>query len=265
MNSGPKSGSRSKVFWIAITFAAVLAWAFGFQTWAWHEARRMDKSDPCLALIPRSLPDESSSRGAAIKQTYFGYEFEAPWPRPVAAKQAPFLVDLIFHGDYAVVFFNPAERRNLLDDTTAIERHPNMKDAMAAMIGRDAAQSNYDFFRNIFNITPAQVLPTLSKREANRRLTLLRMKGIDCGRKPSAFYFFQFQNLRCFQIGDPAVERSFEVRCFDPSDHELSFLFGVRENSGLKMSQMEVNRVIQSLRPAQLPSSQPTGTNRSNN
>jgi len=254
MTTRPKFGTPSNVFWILITFAAVLVWAFWFQTWAWHEARRMEKLDRCLALIPRPLPDESASQAPAIKQAYFGYEFETPWPGPETTKQNSALVDLIFHGDYGVLFWNPAERHNLLENPSAVAPHPNMKDAMGAILGGDAVQSNYDLLKSQLNMTPAKVLPALSRREANRRLALLRMKGaLECSRKPAGFYFFQSENLKCIQTGDPALDSPIEVRCFDPGDHEFNFLFSTRKDSGLRISQLEINRVIQTLRPAAAP------------
>src|SRR5271170_2735325 len=107
MTSQLKFGTPSNVFWIVMTLVAVLVWAFWFQTWAWHEARQMEKSDPCLAIVPRPLPDASASQAAAIKQAYFGYEFEVPFPGPETARAYSSTsfgtATLVFHSDYGLV------------------------------------------------------------------------------------------------------------------------------------------------------------------
>jgi hypothetical protein len=261
MTSDPKIGAASNVFWIAITFAAALVWAFWSQTWAWHEARQMEKSDACLAPVPGPLPDQSASRAAGSKQTYFGYEFEIPWSAPETIKQTSTLVNLVFRGDFGVVFWNPAERHNFIHDVTTNGQRLEMRKFLGAVIGRDAAQSDYNFLRGQLEATPSQVLPMQSKREANSRLTLLRMKSLDCSQKPSAFYSFKWQELKCFQIGDASKDFHIEVRCFDLDDREFNFLFGVRKGSSLKISQWDVNRVVQTLHPAERSSTKPAATN----
>jgi len=118
----------------------------------------------------------------------------------------------------------------------------------------EAVRSDYDFLKSELEATPNQISPMQSRRKANQRLTLLRMKGqLDCNRKPAAFYFFRSQNLKCIQIGDPSVDGLIEVRCFNPEDHEFNFIFSVRKDSGLKISQLDINRVIQTLHAAPVP------------
>jgi len=254
--------TASNIFWIIVAFAAVIVWAFWYQTWAWHEARQMEKLDPCLDLIPHSLPDQSASREAAIKQVYFGYQFEVPFPGPETATTYSSTyfatATLVFHADYGVVFRDPEGQHNFIHDLTADGHRPNMKAFLGTRLGKDAARSDYDFLKSQLDTTPNQISPMHSKREAIQRLTLLRMKGaIHCSRKPVAFYLFQSQNLRCIQMGEPAVDGFIEVRCFNPGDQEFNFIFSVRKGSGLKLSQLDINRVIQTLRPVPAPTNQP--------
>jgi hypothetical protein len=266
MTSDPKIGTASNVFWIAITIAAALAWAFWFQALAWHEARQMGKSDACLALVPGPLLEQSATRTAGSRQTYFGYEFEIPWPAPQKVKQTSTLVDLVFRGGFGAVFWNPAERHNFIHDVTANRQRLEIRNFLGAVIGRDAARSDYNFLKGQLEVTPDQISPMQSRRDANSRLTLLRMKSVDCSQKPSAFYSFKWRELNCFQIGDPSKDFHVEVRCFDSGDREFNFLFGVRKGgSSLKISQADINRVVQSVRPAAAPSPQPTAPDKPKN
>lgn len=210
----------------------------------------MEKLDSCLALTLGPLPQEEASQSPGSKQTYFGYEFEAPWPQPERVVASSSMVDLVFHGDYGVIFWNPAERHNLIAQLTADIQQPKLKMELETVIGKDAARSDYDWLRGELDMTPKQISPALSKRGAVQRLTLLRIKSTECTNKPSAFYAFQSQNVKCLQIGDPSKDRSIEVRCFDPSDREFNFHIGARKDSGLHVTQMDINRMIQTLRPA---------------
>lgn len=216
----------------------------------------MEKSDPCLALTLGSLPEEKASQSSGSKHAYFGYEFETPWPQPEKVAAYSSAVDLVFHGDYGVLFWNPAERRNFIAQLTAEMQQPQVKKELETVIGKDAARSDYDLLRGGLDMTAKQISPALSKLGAVQRLTLLRTKSVECTNKPSAFYAFQSQNVKCLQIGDPSKDASVEVRCFDPSDREFNFHIGARKDSGVHVTQTDINRVIQTLRPAPVSSAE---------
>jgi hypothetical protein len=141
-------------------------------------------------------------------------------------------------------------------------QHPNRKEAFGAFVGKAATQSNYDLLSHTISITPGQIEPLLSKRDANARLILLNMKSIYCSRNISAFYSSQSKDLRCIQIGQPGVERVVEVSCFDSGDRELNFHFSAQQNPAV-LTQLEINRVIQTLEPASI--GLPEGTTRNRN
>jgi hypothetical protein len=93
------------------------------------------------------------------------------------------------------------------------------------------------------------------------RLTLLGMNLVELSLRPSGLYSFKWHEVGCFQIGDPSNDLHVEVRCFDRGDHEFYFLVGARKESESKISQRDINRVLQSLRPAIRPWPQPAATN----
>jgi hypothetical protein len=200
MNSGPKLGTPANLFWIAAATIGVLAWTFGSQTWEWYEAKKMGESDPCLTLALRALPNESVDSAPAAKEKFFGYEFEVPWPN-IDAKVVRQQAILTAPNGRALIFWDPADRQQLLDDPSKFVQHPNRKEAFGAFVGKAAERSNYDLLSHTVSITPGQIGPLLSKREANARLILLNMKSIFCSHNISAFYSSRSKDVRCIQIG----------------------------------------------------------------
>jgi hypothetical protein len=261
MNSPPKLGSPANVFWIVITTIAVLIWSFGPQTSNWYEANRMDKLQPCLSLVPQPLTTEVADSAPGTTQSYFGYEFEVPGLNPQAT-EIRHMVNIVFREGEAMSLWDPDDFPHLFDDGSSGKQHPSVKDEVGAVIGTDAARSNYDLLIHILNVTPEQISPVLSKRDSLRKLTLLRMKsGVYCHNTNTTFYSFHSKDLRCIQIGEPGLEGAVEVKCFDPADREVNFHFGAKKDSGATLTQLRINRVIQTLRPANKSSVEPTKRN----
>jgi|HubBroStandDraft_2_1064218.scaffolds.fasta_scaffold139632_2 hypothetical protein len=265
MYAEPKLGSPANIFWIALATIGVLAWCFGPQTWDWYQAKKMGESQPCLRLGVQPLVIADADVASGTKEAFFGYEFEVPWPS-VDAKVIRQIATVTTGNGPGLVFWNPADRRQLFDSTRKWT-HPNTRDALGSILGKDAARSNYDLIEQILDTTPEQISPIMSKREANGRLTLLRMKSaLYCDKGRPAFYSYQRSGLNCLQAGEFGVGRGVEVKCFDGMDRELNFHFSAGQDARTVFTQAEINRVVQTLRPVEKPtilSSEP-GTRNTN-
>jgi hypothetical protein len=250
MYSEPKLGSPANIFWIALTTIGVLAWCFGPQTWDWYQAKKMGEAQPCLRLGVQPMVVGDADVAPGTKETFFGYQFEVPW-LSVEAKVFRQEATLISPHGSGILFWNPAERRKLIDDETGTHMHPNKKDAFGEFVGKDAARSDYYLLNYTISVTPEQIRPSLSQRAARQRLTLLKMKSVVCLIKISAFYSFQWQGLRCIQIGEPKLDRRIEIQCFDQTDREFNFHFSTQQDASGALTQAEINRVVQTLRPVE--------------
>jgi hypothetical protein len=259
MYSGSKLGSPTNLLGIAAATVGVLAWCFGLQTWDWYQAKKMGESQPCLRLSLRPIPTEAADAAPGARETFFGYEFEVPWPN-VEAKVLRQTAVLTAQNGQGLIFLDPATTPQLFDDASKPVQHPNMKDAFGS-VGKEAAQSNYDLTRHTLDVVPEQISPILPKREANGRLTLLHMKSVlYCNSGHPAFYSFQRNGLNCLQVGELGVGRVVEVKCFDGMDRELNFHFSTTRDASALLTQREINRVIQTLRPAEKASVGPSET-----
>jgi DUF1365 family protein len=68
----------------------------------------------------------------------------------------------------------------------------------------------------------------------------------------SGFRFYQWQALRCVQLGEPGDDLVVEVSCFDSTGKELNFHFSA---NGAKLTQLQINRVVQTVHPSVTASS----------
>jgi len=258
MYSEPKLSSPANIFWIALATIGVLAWCFGSQTWDWYQAKKMGESQPCLRLGVRPMVMGDADVIPVTKEAFFGYEFEVPWPNAEAAITRK-MVTLTAPSGHGLILWDPTAIPQVFEDASKPIQHPNMKDAIGSVVGKEAALSNYDFVKHILDMTPERISPFLSKREANGRLTLLRMKsGLYCEKGHPVFYSYQQSGLNCLQLGEFGVGRVIEVKCFDRMDRELNFHFSTQPDAVTALTQAEINRVIQTLRPEEKPSALPS-------
>ena len=89
----------------------------------------------------------------------------------------------------------------------------------------------------------------MNPRDAMRINVLLLWKlsfGLDlpCD---GQFYSFNWSNAKGFQFGDPGKNVPVAVRAFDDRDHQFRFIFTTAGGAAGKISQNDVNTVLQSL------------------
>ena len=251
MYSEPKLGSPANVFWIGLATIGVLAWCFGPQTWDWYQAKKMGESRPCLRVGVRPMVIGDANVAPGTKEVFFGYQFEVPWSHADAAITRK-MVTLTAPNGHGLILWDPTAIPQLFEDSSKPTQHPSIKDAIGSVVGNEAAQSNYDLVKHVLDMTPEQISPILSKREANGRLALLHLKSIlYCDKGHPSFYSYQQDGLNCLQIGEFSAGRVVEVKCFDGMDRELNFHFSAGQDASALLTQAEINRVIQTLRPTE--------------
>jgi hypothetical protein len=227
----------------AIVLVLALAWLFATPIWNWHEAKQMGKSNPKLFLVPQPLPDVVPSPSPGTKLSDFGYEFEVPWQSPTTIRKGPSLAAYIFSGGQGILFTDPPAPQGPLQLMKQVAEQGHAW--LGSFLG---ANSEYVLLNAELNVTPDQIRPFMWKREAVRKNLLLQFKEIELLRSgPSVIYSFALSGVRGFQFGDPSRDGRIEIECFDSSDHELRLFFSLRQDSGAKFTQEEINRVLQTL------------------
>lgn len=245
---------RRALIWGGIVFV-VFTYINIFGVSAWYVlvwGRNLGgRPDPAEWEIPVPLRDLSVSTAPGRKLSYFGYEFEVPWEdldqqktRPVGAWQF-----VAFHSGTSITFYTSATNEFL--DGFFGKNSVNKKN-VARLFGDETIQSDYAFQLAMLDTTPGQIGLLTPRWDAVRTIFMLLFKSIDvdANSAQSGMFLLQTKDFRGFQYGNPASHpRVIEVDLFG-SRNRLHFRFREKQGSA-GISQPEINRVIQSVRPVQ--------------
>jgi hypothetical protein len=235
----------------------VYLYVFGRPTMFIWSARQEAAHDPKLALVPTPLPDTSVSTTPGTTVTFFGYQFEVPWQGPVAVKNPGNDYLAVAYSDSIgkpLMFFNPANDRGM--KITRQELKAKGQDPSSADVFLNA-HSDYDVERSVLYATPAQLSLVFPSRKDVWVAAFLTIKQSRALGADTGLYSLEFGQLRGFQMGDPSRARNVRVEVFDRDDREFEFGFGCKPDpeyaSKQGFGQRDINRVLQTLRPARTP------------
>lgn len=115
--------------------------------------------------------------------------------------------------------------------------------------GDETLRSDYAFTRAILEMTPGKTSIFTPRREAVRDMMMLLWKPIITEDRDSGIYLIQTKDFQGFQYGNPQSRPVEVVDELFSDDVRVEFTFPCRrEDSGVGISQSEINRVIQSAR-----------------
>ena len=109
--------------------------------------------------------------------------------------------------------------------------------------------SNYAFAKASFSMTPQRLSLFMPGMEAKRNIQLLKIKQQHVYAK-TGLYSIQTSKWHGFQTGDPSQNGgSSMLFLFDDHDHEVRLIFATDKQAKTKVTQADVNRVVQTLLP----------------
>jgi hypothetical protein len=246
-------------FPLAVAAALVLAyvWIYGRATFLVWRMKKEAAENPMLAMVPVPLSDHSISTAPGTTVAEFGYQFEVPWKMNEPKRENSLAIFESQSGEEIVIFWDPAKKQGFvrtMKDSLGIP----IKD-MAQLYGAQTIQSSYDFDRALLNTTPSQLTYILPGKKVVRTAVLLMLKPLGTLDAQTGLYSFETDHLRGFQNGDPKKTKTVMVEVFDAQDHEFQFAFGNRSYPKGDLTQADINRFLQTLRPAPAsPDSKPT-------
>ena len=209
------------------------------------------KPDPADWEIPVPLKNLSVSTTPGRKLSYFGYDFEAPWndldeQKTRAVRDWQFIE---FHSGKRIIFYTSAPDEFV---NGVFGKNTFDKKSLARLYGEETVRSDYAFERATLETTPGQIGLLTPRWDAARTIVLLVFKSIyvHANSAQSGIFLLHTKNFGGFQYGDPASHpRAIELDLFG-SKNRLHFVFPNKTGSG-GISQAEINRVVQSVRPVQ--------------
>lgn len=258
-----KSSARPAIILLLVVFlVAGFTVKFGLQTLTWIEGKLWKSDSPWLANVPQALQqsDVAPAPMATMAMTAkpgkpapppqvkaYNYEFKSPWPGNPAVKGSLTYTQFLYDSGPVIVFFDPDSQ---VDTMHALKTsNPTEYQRFADVFADKPLDKNYDMYQAVYAAAPTQQSPLMNPRDAMRINVLLLWKlsfGLDlpCD---GQFYSFAWGNAKGFQFGDPGKNVPVAVRAFDDRDHQFRFIFTTAGGAAGKISQNDINTVLQSL------------------
>jgi hypothetical protein len=240
-----KTGARSAIILaIIVVLVAVFCVEFGLQTLVWVETRHWTSNAPWLLDVPQPVqPAAAQPKSDEIRA--YGYQFVTPWAGNI--KDTPAITSTAYRFDagQVVVFYDPGTQVDTLHELQASNQAQYM--AFTNVFGGKTFDTNYELYKAVYEASPAQASPFGNRDDSLRLNQLLLWKlsfGVDALDGISSF---DFGKNRGFQFGDPAKGLPVAVRVFNDRDQQFRLIFAVADGSSAKISQDEINCVVQSL------------------
>ena len=251
-----KSSARfAIILTIAVILVAIIGLQYGLQILLAIESRSWASENPWLNDVPKPLPPPSAPPAAARSAKtlpnknqiqLYQYEFTVPWASLSKQEPTPMGTEVRFDSGQVVIFYDPETQ---VDALSALKKaEPTKYLEFQRTFASQPIESNYELYRAIYGVSPAQVSAFMPADNARRTNALLLWKlsfGFDAR---SGIFSFAFGPNRGFQFGDPANGRPITVRVFDEKDSQLRLIFLVAQGSSATITQDDVDSVIQSLR-----------------
>jgi hypothetical protein len=233
---------------ILVIVGGTYLWFFGVQTASALMVRYQCRKLPDVAKTPLSLSDLSISSVEHKSVSYFGYEFELPWDDVDEEKDKTGKTIHVtsFHSGNAFWFstFPPKDFVNGVIKTGNLDPQD-----LKQLYGEDAIESDYAFHEKMLAVTPSEITPFISRRQAISRQTLLIIKAISMPKASSGIFSVQTKDFKGFQFENPETRPSrITVELFS-NEGGINVMFMQRAGAPV-ISQREINRVIQSIHKA---------------
>jgi hypothetical protein len=237
----------------SIVLVLVVCYSWGFQTMIWWKfSRDFSKKMPIVNLTPQSLPNVAANSSEGMKLSHVGFEFEVPWADldKEKSKVVRNLAVFAFRSGRVIMFYGPSPTHE--DLLSEIEKEMGDKDhnKLRQLFGPEATRTNYAFHKTLLEETPARLSPWMSRREALRSSFLLTFKIVSSVGGETGLFNVAAHDWEGFQFDDPAKQPTrVTLELYDSQDRHVEIIFLWKKNEGVDVTQADLNRVLQTLKP----------------
>jgi hypothetical protein len=229
--------------WLVLGFMTY-AVLFGPQLAVVFELDRAAREAPELSVKPGTLNTTNCAGAPGTTVSAFGFEFEVPWKEVETRQMGTAAFRVASKEGQVVVLLDPGIAVDSLQ--TMYSAGSGQADQVRAILGE--IKSNFALEEAAVTWTPDQTSFLMSKIEAARAFILANAKrGVGSDAR-TGIYAVESPGFKGFQYGDPARSRQILVRLFDAQDRQVELTFTRSSSSSPRISQEEINRVIQTLR-----------------
>jgi hypothetical protein len=127
-------------------------------------------------------------------------------------------------------------------------------DQFCQVYGNEAFESDLGFMRQMLQITPRDFSPFMSQRRAGPSTVLLLIKAMSVPEANSGIFLIRTTGFRGVQFGNPQSRPSLIRDDVYADDGGIEFIFFPGRETSPRVSQREMNRILQSVRKTSWPS-----------
>jgi hypothetical protein len=252
--------SRAFLIVIGVIFG-ILAYAYlwGTQTVLALTLRNQARKVAILNERPVPLVSSAANPAQGMKLVHAGFSFEVPW-EDIDIPNSKFgrnVAIFRFRSGRTIDFFGPSENHE--DLLSTLEKSTGVANGdLKQLFGEEATRTNYAFHRAMLEETADRVSPFESQREAVRSSMLLMVKAISSVGGETGLFEVQSSGWKGFQFDDPSRKpKSVTLEVYDTQDQHVEIIFFSGKSESAGVTQPDINRAFQSLRPTNDPQTIP--------
>jgi hypothetical protein len=197
-------------------------------------------------VVPTELSDSSVSQAPGKTLSFFGYDFEIPWPDLDESQTK------LYPTDKPKCRADLRFRSGLRMIVTAV-RARELVDALAeqAKIRAAYGKSDYDIVRTIYEFSPDKMQHWNARVLFREQFLLILKTAAVPTSAQSGIFDIRNNDFRGFQAGNPQVRQDGIVVHLFADDGSVEFIFSQKDYKAPSgITQPEINRIIQSLHGA---------------
>lgn len=233
---------------LGLALAAVcLYFAFkGYDTLYRVESK---EEKPHLYVVPRPLSLTPCTIKRSTTLTYSRFSVDVPWSGKEDETQYEKFVQANFNSGIAVLLGEISAAEGPV--ATLRQQGDETRRGWEATLSPNALKSQYDFYETMLNTTPESISIRTNPRKLIGLQMILFLKDLML-RGDIDVYSFGTETVKGFQINRGSYD-SIEILAFDSADTGLAITTVPPKHSNVRISQEEMDCVIQSIRPADEP------------
>ena len=245
----------------ALLLFAVLVYVYflGIQTLVAFNAWDLGRRVPAVKITPVPLADLTVSQSPGGTVAACGYQFETPWPDLDEAKtNSSAAVTITYYKSGLALAASCFSAHELVNGF--LSSYKTTPERFARAFGDKALQSDYGLTQTMLETTPSQITILTPSQVSSGKLLVLLMKAAATPSADSGIFAIHAGDFDGSQYGDPTRQpKNIVVDLFAP-DRKIEFLFALtRSGSPMRISQEEINRVLQTLRKDETPNASAPG------
>jgi hypothetical protein len=249
--SKPAEGYSAFILLALLVIVAGYSVFYGLQTVTLMNARHWGTVEPSLYDTPHDLDLKSTPAAQTSHVEIYNYQCDLPWKGPAQTEASEDATDFKFpSGAFVRVYVPESQVDNL---KTFKGETPEEQRRIDNMFGAHPFSSNFDLYSAVYEASPAQISPFMSRGDAQHVSALLIWKLNYDMVLPGGVLTFDAGPVRGLQFGNPEQAHAVVLRAFGVQDRQFEFLILMRANATAKLAQNDINLIIASLKPIPLP------------